>query len=135
MWIFTDLGFFSVVEVDERQGAPWGVAEQGSRVLVRARSREQILSLMFEHRKLEEARVYQIDGADYPYRIVVEKEAWQSVMAALVDGITYHNFKNHVERDSPLWETRPAYVDKLHRVWATMASFGPWWTRGWWKDG
>jgi len=121
MWIFCEEGFFSVVEVDEREGAPWGCEEQGTRVMVRARSGEQLLTLLECHPVIGDAVVFTSRYSDYPARVVVEKDRWRRVMDALIDGVTYHNFKTHVAEHSPLRESLEPYVRALHLVWSLMA--------------
>jgi len=122
MWVFTDVGFFSTVEVDEREGAPWGCDAQGTRVMVRARSSEQLLTLLERYRRIEDAVVYTSSYSDYPYRIVVDKIAWASVVQAMALQIDYHNFKKHVKDSSLLYESKRPYLRVLHRIWALLAS-------------
>jgi len=132
MWIFSDVGFFSAVEVDEREGAPWGCDAQGTRVMVRARSKEQLMTLLERYRRIEDAVVYTSSYSDYPYRIVVDKIAWASVVQAMALRIDYQNFKSHVETEAPLVESKAPYVQALHRIWALMASSIE--TLMWWEE-
>ena len=51
---------------------------------------------------------------DYLYRIVVGKPVWGRVMAALVDGLDYDNFKDAAAH---LHGHGSSYVHALHAVW------------------
>ena len=110
MWIFTRLGFFSVVAHEDHPDT----------FMVRARDRQHLANLM---------RVYGINGphnvdgidivttpnADYPYRIIVGKGEWQLVMIRLVDDIDYPNFKASIASGEKL------YAKLLHEVWGILA--------------
>ncbi len=83
MWLFTTIGFFSVV------------ADRGDpdRVLVRARSREDIEAL---RRHLPEIEPFTEPGADYRWRAFVARADWVRAVAELAAEIDYDNFKNAV---------------------------------------
>lgn len=126
MWLFTEIGFYSIVAVDEAKGTPWGKAPQGTRVMVRARDKSHLLELA--ERYFPDATIYQMPNADYQYRIVVEKYAWAEAARDLAASIDYSNFKDHVDRKTELSQTLDPYAHALYRVWATMAAaLGPDW--------
>lgn len=128
MWLFTDLGFYSAVAVDEgRDGSPWldDSYEQGSRVMIRARDSEHLLLLIHYTELPRDTKVYETPQFDYRYRIVIEKEIFAAVMDRLTERVTYSNFKDHVAQDSPLEWSVDDYAVALHRVWYIMAKAFP----------
>lgn len=119
MWLATRHGFFSVVEVTERPGTPWGEAEQGERVMVRSRSFRQLVLLKHLCPSLTWEPIYESRVADYPYRMVVTRSKWREAMAVLADDIDYGNFKDCVEAERAFPDS-DSYVDALHRIWAIL---------------
>lgn len=103
MWLFTTLGFFSVV-------ADTGDAD---RVLIRARAREDLEALRDAH--LPGIEIVEGAGTDYPYRAFVPRERWVAAASALADAIDYGNFKAAVA-------SRQGYdrADRYHAVWEEM---------------
>lgn len=103
MWIFSKVGFFSVVRNN-----------QGDGVLVRARVRKDLVELRdtyaptlgeITHDKLR----------DYPYRAKLSLDDLAQVMARIALDIDYSNFKSEVARRQG-WERERHY----HKVWDVM---------------
>jgi hypothetical protein len=89
MWIFTPIGFFSVV------------ADRGGKgVWVRARFegdlerlRDQVLPTM--------AAIAETPDADYRFRVLVPRRQWTAAARRLAERIDYDNFKTEVARHDP----------------------------------
>lgn len=104
MWVFTNIGFFSVVEVNGDH----------KRVVVRARAKDHLEKL----RKLGGHKLMPIredEGTDYSFRVYMEKEQWKELLGKLVDGINYTNFRDSVKDG--------LYHDSLLEVWSVMLMY------------
>ncbi len=114
MWIFTTVGFFSVVANERPEGG----------LLVRSRSRKDIDALVAELRAfyaapelVREHEVIETPRADYPFRIVVDREDFGDWVAQHAEDIDYTNFKGRVE------EVQGRAREQLYeRVWGVMRS-------------
>ena len=106
MWVFSDIGFFSVV----------AHRDIGGHYLVRARDREHLEALLDEHwpRLWPIPSIQDTPYADYGVRITVSREQLDHLAARLVEGIDYDNFKSFVERERPGWRR---YIGLLHDIW------------------
>ena len=103
MWLFTTIGFFSVVED----------ADHPDTLKVRARVREDLEALRQRH--LPDLEIIESDHTDYRYRAFVARDEWAHAAQMLAVGIDYPNFKSAVaERQG---HERAA---RYGRVWATM---------------
>lgn len=106
MWIFTTQGFIS------------GVQHRADRklLMVRARTRQALEELA----DMSELAIEQTPSADYPFRVIVNRETFNSWLAREVEHIDYDNFKNaaHVMGDQ-------RYDDALMNVWSVMYSSEP----------
>jgi hypothetical protein len=92
MWIFTPIGFFSVVA---KQSDP-------NTVKVRARIRQDLENLLellqqVHPQQREETEIYATPRRDYPYRLFLPKEVWSLLAEALASDIDYTNFKDEVK--------------------------------------
>ena len=108
MWIFSTIGFFSIVTDSTRKG----------RILIRARTKTDIDNLFRSHRETcasmepptsDEAR-------DYRYRLSISKRDWMKLAAKLAEQVEYNNFKMAVHE-------RPDQADKTaaySEIWWTM---------------
>ncbi len=103
MWIFTPLGFFSVV----------GHRDRPDTLLVRARCREDLERLRDRH--LPGIELHENAGSDYRWRAFVARREWETAAAALAAGIDYPNFKEAVA-DRQGRDRAALY----HDVWAVM---------------
>ncbi len=107
MWLFTKVGFFSVVlETYKTKGKP--------RLVVRARVGADLEKLREVYAPRLGATV-QEPGRDYPYRAFITKKALAAVLERVVLDIDYGNFKNKVRQ-----EQGAAREHMYHDVWAVM---------------
>jgi len=104
MWVFTNIGFFSVVEVNGDH----------TRVVVHARAKDHLKKLqkLASHKAIP---IHEDEGTDYAYRVYMTKEKWKEVLGKLADGIDYTNFKDSVE-EGP-------YHNALFDVWRVMLMY------------
>lgn len=103
MWLFTDIGFFSVVAHRDRRDT----------LLVRARARKDLQALRDRH--LPDLELHENAGSDYRWRAYVFRSDWEHIAAALAASIDYPNFKDAVaERQGP------DRIELYHDVWAVM---------------
>ena len=86
MWIFTTIGFFSVVQ---KRG--------NSFLTVRARVASD-LDRLREKYMPELSKTIKGQGTDYPYRATISHEEFARGIAKLIKDIRYTNFKNEVLR-------------------------------------
>jgi len=102
VWVFTTIGFYSVV-INERDQS-WRT------FLVRARSRRDLERLLDECRGLDDAEplgvsrltILHTPRADYPYRMVMPRAVFAEVVNEQIRKVDYGNFKDAVaERQSP----------------------------------
>lgn len=107
MWIFSEVGFFSVVE-------DW---EDKSFVYVRARWKKDLDKLKKLIRKECGFWVDKVTTTlerDYPFHLHMRKRDWGHVMYCLGEGINYGNFKGAILDQDP--ERERVYM----RVWSVM---------------
>ena len=102
MWLITTRGFYSVVEH----------RDDPDLLLVRARTREDLEAL---RDVLPDLDVFSDPSADYRWRALVPRGAWQRAVAQLVAEIDYGNFKSGVAQRAG-HERAALYAD----VWATL---------------
>ena len=115
MWIFTNKGYISVVKHNHDTGY----------VMVRAREK-QVLSWLQEIAKAENLTVKPIEytpKADYQYRMMVHKLSFSCIMAKLIIGMEYTNFKDSIKNKDygnlamELWLTLKIwYADRFEKV-------------------
>lgn len=119
MWIFSTLGFFSIV----RKAHP---AAPGRPVQIRARRREDLANLVSRVGITgDEAQIIDTPAADYCARLALQDATLSRVLSALGDTITYPNFKSaiHANPDqsdkssalADIWEVMYAYQGKTGR--------------------
>lgn len=105
MWVFTPEGFFSVVKdrLDE------------TRVIVRARHRPHLENLK---RSMNfTTKITTLKGADYPFRMRMNRHAWASVVSMMAQEIHYTNFKDCAAQQEKSHNVDGRYVDLLHDIW------------------
>ena len=84
MWLFTTIGFFSVVADPDHP-----------RMLkIRARAREDLEALRSRH--LPDIEIVESRHTDYRYRAFVHRDEWMHAAQALAAEVDYPNFKNAV---------------------------------------
>jgi len=86
MWLFTTIGFFSIV--DNQDSGP-------DEVTVRARVRED-LDAMREKFMPELTETLALPGRDYQYRAYISKADFAVGMARVASAVSYDNFKSEV---------------------------------------
>lgn len=96
MWLITEEGFASVVSHRDREGF----------LLVRARARQDLESLCRVASEegvegLDPDAIWEDPNADYRWRIEAGREAVAALAAALVERISYDNFKSRVGATDP----------------------------------
>ncbi|RRR70000.1 MAG: hypothetical protein EI684_14160 [Candidatus Viridilinea halotolerans] len=105
MWIYTTVGFFSVVQ---KKG------QADDLLMVRGRFRGDLEALR-EAYLPELGAVTEYGGTDYAFRAPVTKVAFTRAMARIVADMTYDNFKNEVSR-----QQGPERARIYHDVWDVM---------------
>lgn len=115
MWVSSVAGTISVVqagpEPGKRPGAP-------RKLMVRARVRKHLELLHRDHPILRRYPIIQSEpGRDYAFRMIVPRTTFARVVAAMVAGIEYGNFKARCAASPDL---DPAYNTALHDVWAVF---------------
>lgn len=115
MWVFTELGFFSAVRYNEArdpQSKRKGKLAKGEpvKVMVRARVYDDLQNLVELYDGLlekgdsilppeaEPLEILEWQYRDYPYRVIMHRDVWTRLLAAISDGITYTNFKDHIKK-------------------------------------
>ena len=113
MWIFSTVGFFSIV----RKAHP---KAPGRPIQIRARSLDDLEALAKYCRLAgAEAEVIVTHDADYAGRLAVKAETLGAIMATLPNAIDYPNFKGAMAE-------LPRQRDKLralHEVWEVMHDY------------
>jgi hypothetical protein len=104
MWVYSELGFFSIVEKPNDIG-------RGT-LTVRARRVEDLVALG----RLIGARAGQVeasDDTDYPVRMAAPRAAVAMALAGMARAIDYDNFKLRVAR------TQPGRLEAYHEIHAS----------------
>lgn len=102
MWLFTDNGYYSIVQ--DRYDHDY--------VLVRARRKDDLERL--PKRRRERRKIIETPTADYPFRIRVKKSRFADLAAHLVTRIDYGNFKSAVAQQDR------ERANTYHDVWAVL---------------
>ena len=84
MWIYTQYGFFSVVQLLDNQ------------VQVRSRRKEHLIELQKCFPCIQGYSIDSRSGTDYEHRIIMQKSEWVVLAAALANDVDYENFKARV---------------------------------------
>lgn len=110
MWVFTKLGFVSIVcATDQVKGG----AMDGM-LMVRARDRKHLEALRATYPVLMGGDIVESPTNDYGFRIFVPKEFVAEFMAALALDVDYTNFKGAVGKQ----EGSDVYLSVLHSIWS-----------------
>jgi hypothetical protein len=115
LWVLSKFGLLSVVqagpEPGKRPGAP-------RKLMIRARVRQHLELLQRDHPSLCRYPIIRSEpGRDYLWRIIVPRTTFARVMAAMVAGIDYSNFKSAA---AAALDLEPSYVHALHEVWSVL---------------
>ena len=81
MWLFTTIGFFSVVADDAYPGT----------LTIRAREREHLEALRRHH--LPDLEIAEMDHPDYRFRACVARDEWVHAAEGLAAAIDYPDFQ------------------------------------------
>jgi hypothetical protein len=86
MWLYTKLGFFSIVHKPPCKK---------DELLVRARCREDLeaLSKKLSQNSNFDGTIIESEDSDYSYRMVVPRSILATFMAGLMETLDYRNFK------------------------------------------
>ncbi len=111
MWLFTKRGFLSAVQADF----------DPSVILVRARAERdlQAINNWMARKGKSEGQIEETPEADYQWRMLVDRRAWTSYVAAQAAGIDYTNYKNAAMQEDP----SAARAEYLHNVWVAGMDF------------
>ena len=107
MWIFTPIGFFSIVQKKDDLPGTDGT------LTVRSRIKGDLESLRKHCGRMSEIDC--ISGSDYPYRATAPRAEVMGAMANLPHGINYNNFKDEVSKKQGA-ERAAVY----EQVWETL---------------
>jgi hypothetical protein len=98
MWLFTNVGFVSVVKGNNA-------------LIVRSRDRESLEPIAH----FAKTEIFAIPDRDYPYRLYTVHETFAQWAAHMARGIVYENFKSEVA------STRgKSFASALGKVWSVM---------------
>lgn len=114
MWCFTRYGFLSIACAQRKDGSL-----DPDTVMLRARSKDHLRCLQERLPSLATYPILATPKADYPYRIIVPKSLWATLLSEVAIEQTWSNFKNEVAAFQG--EGGRDYVRALHDVWARMA--------------
>ena len=107
MWLFTRIGFFSVVQ---KEGQP--------HLTVRARVEADLDRLRAQYMP-ELSETLRHTGTDYPYRAIVSHEDFAAGLSRIGQDIDYPNFKRMVEH-----EIGPNRAHVYSKVWSSLSQLG-----------
>lgn len=108
MWVFTNFGFYSVVQHNKKP----------NNFLIRARSKDDLIRLILSYGEILNLSAKDIivnDSADYRYRVEVDKSAWSNVISKISEDIDYYNFKDSVKDNLGSYR-----ANLCHQVWDVM---------------
>lgn len=125
MWLFTRIGFFSVVRF--RAGSRHD--ESIDMLAVRARAREDLERLLdlpvMKRCGYAKVRIHDSADSDYRFRIFVDRDTMRELARSLVgpEMLSYDNFKTAAlgQVDDVGYDMKRAMA--YHDVWRTMAEF------------
>lgn len=113
MWLFTEIGFFSVVCARHNSGKG---PVNPDLLMVRARSVAHLERLKLVFATEIDGEIHHSPAADYPARLFVPKAVWaERIMPELVRMLDYDNFKGRLSRTG-----QDEYHDACSSVWVTM---------------
>lgn len=110
MWIFTPIGFYSVVyKPDEAKK----FAGDEKLLTVRGRTREDLEALQ---QYINGVVIHEVDHSDYRFRTYVNRDDFAVFMSIMIMSMSYSNFKDEV-----MMEQGPERATVYHEVWAAAA--------------
>lgn len=115
MWIQSTAGAFSLVLADT---SPESGIPDPDTVMIRARLRTHLELLQAEHTALAGLSILRSDPShDYRWRLIVPKKVAAKVVADLVLGIDYRNFKDACSGRQELCSD---YLTAVSQVWGSL---------------
>ena len=115
MWVNSTVGLLSVVQAGPEPGSRPNAPRK---LMVRARVRRHLELLQRDHPSLRRHQIIESEpGRDYKWRIIVPRATFARVVASMVAGIGYGNFKGACAASPDL---DPDYNSALHDVWAVF---------------
>ena len=104
MWLYTTIGFFSVV----------AHRDDPRTILIRARSREDLDALRRHH--LPDLEIAQ--GTHYPFEALVSRDEWEHAAQQLAQGVDYFDDEAMQRLQSPARgnNSRSASADSEHHL-------------------
>lgn len=109
MQIFSDSGFFSVVQVPKHR----------NRIQIRARCRKHLVLLRRNHELVARSPIYEIDEADFQFRIIVARWRWEALAAEMSRRVVYKDFEGMIAFSD---ELRPM-LDEITKIGDIMRKF------------
>jgi hypothetical protein len=106
MWIQSRSGAFSLVLADDRDT-----------MLIRARLRKHLELLQGEHPKLTDHPIVETSEGDYRWQIGAPPSLVAAIVAKLVLGIDYDNFKDACSKRDDLCSD---YLTAVSQVWGVL---------------
>lgn len=105
MWIFSQYGFYSVVQH----------RDDPERFLVRARVANDLTNLMVLGHFLREIETR--PNANYPYRFILSRQEWEQIAHLLVQNVDYPNFEERIHQLPDQSTKKRAYGE----IWNSLA--------------
>jgi hypothetical protein len=111
MWVFTNKGFFSIVEDRDNP----------DNHLVRARMKGDLERLFAPYFPSSKIQVKETPDADYRFRVSLHKPVVTNAIGVAVDDIDYDNFKNSYRDNKKIPRTTRSLLHyHMHDVWDAM---------------
>lgn len=113
MWLFTRYGFYSL-------------SFQKGQIVFRARVKQHLEKLLdrFKAEVVAGGRlmpgIVGLVNRDYAWRVTLPSGIAIAIVSAMVDEMTWSNFKDEVDRYQDRDAIGDAYYRTLHQVWSTM---------------
>ncbi len=123
MWCAARYGSYSVACAQRKDGSL-----DSDTLMVRARLREHLSRLQKRLPSLAAFPMLATPERDYPYRIIVPKALWATLLSDLALEQSWSNFKSEVAAFQG--ESGEEYIHALHDLWARMARL----TGGQWQS-
>jgi hypothetical protein len=99
MWLFTVDGFFSAVKHEDNDS-----------IMIRSRVKNDLENL--KKKINSDTKILSDAGTDYPYRIFIARDLWQSYLKKAVEDLDYCNFKKEIREGFRM--------DAYHDVWSIL---------------
>ena len=107
MWLFTDKAFVSAVQSETDPDT----------IVVRARAEIHLYNFIRSNKDINVENILVTPERDYPYRILLSKDQFKSLMIEAIDDLNYFDFKSHCKAEERFnWQHLEAMTD----VWGTM---------------